>query len=127
MSDEDMSDEERRARFEAWIASRPARVQAVIRAYPAIDEDGEPVCYRMTTNATAHMTIRSYDEPKDDMPVTLTIIHGRDSSLPGVATFGQPPEVLVPCGCGKWRWPTPEQLAATRRKIERRMRRRGLT
>lgn len=50
--------------------------------------------------------------------MTLTLVHGSDSYLPGVATFGQPPEQLTPCGCGKWRQPTREQVAAMHERLE---------
>lgn len=36
--------------------------------------------------------------------ITVLILHGKDSFLPGVAVFGVPFEDLKPCGCGKFRW-----------------------
>lgn len=104
-----MTDDEQ----EAWIAQRPPRVQAVARRYPGF-RGGKLVCYRSTQNPRFHYTIYSIGEPEDpDAPCTLTLIHGADSTLPGVSTFGQPPEQLIECGCGHWEWPTAEQRAST--------------
>ena len=77
-----------------WFDSRPKRVQEIILRYP-------PSCYRSTENP-GHYLIYSYDEPLDDGPITVTVIHGRDSFLPGVTVFGVSLNSLLWCDCGNW-------------------------
>lgn len=99
-------DAEQRANFEKWIASRPESVRRVLRACPPWQ------CYRSTENPRFHYVIISVNENG-----TVTLGHGDDSTLPGVATFGQPPSQLIACNCGKWKPPTPEHMEETRLRI----------
>jgi hypothetical protein len=56
----------------------------------------------------------AFEEPEDKKaPVTVKILHGADSFLPGMLVFGHPPEDLVRCGCGKWQEPTQDEADAT--------------
>lgn len=107
------------------------RLEFTKRLYP------KDTCYRNRGDARHHFRIHSYDvghrhacdEPgcthtADPTVVTVTLIHGSDSSLPGVAASGFDPRVLVACGCGLWKMPSNQQIAATKARIER-MRRGG--
>lgn len=98
--------------YQSWLAELPSKVREVAAKYPSSK------CYRSTENPLFHYKISSYGEHKDTGDVTLTLVHGRDSMRPGIATFGQPPDQLLPCDCGKWEPPTPEQKAATAEWIE---------
>lgn len=88
-------------------------------------------CYR-DADPRHHFWIHSYERPGDNRAcltpgcthehhttdrVTVTIIHGSDSSSPGVATFGVDPTTLHRCDCGRWRWPTDEQIDETKRVV----------
>lgn len=102
------------AKFLEWAATRPERIAEVARKYPPTR------CYRSTQNPLFHYTLRSFSEPTDgkgnpllDHPITCTLVHGSDSTLPGVATFGQDPEQLIDCCCGNWKWPTQKQADET--------------
>lgn len=106
------------ARNEEFISSRPPRVAAVMRRYPAA------ICYRSTQNPKFHYTLYSVSEPKgtgddDNLPITVTLVHGRDSTLPGTATFGQDPDQLIRCNCGNWEGPTEDQRDDRTRHVER--------
>lgn len=92
--------------MEAWCAQLPDFVAAVARKYPP------DRCYRSTQNPRFHYVIGSYEENAGNV-CTLKLVHGRDSTLPGVATFGQPPDQLIECDCGKWEPPTDGQTAVT--------------
>src|SRR5688572_25903245 len=94
--------------FNAWAETLPPPLRAIAEAYPMYE------CWRSTRNE-GHYRIISYSTPKGQPePVTVTIAHGSDSYLPGVATYDQPPDQLIKCGCGKWEWPSQEQIARTR-------------
>lgn len=89
---------------EGWakfLEGLPENVAAVARRYPAT------ACYRSRENS-GHYQIVSYGETGD--VVTVTLAHGRDSFLPGVAVIGASVETLTVCGCGQWREPTRDQL-----------------
>lgn len=104
--------EKMKADFSKWAATLPPRVRDVAEQYPTWN------CYRSTTNH-GHYRIYSYAEPKDEsVDVTLTLVHGRDSFLPGVAVYGQRPGNLAPCGCGLWLPPTDAQTEVTRAHLE---------
>ena len=78
----------------AWLAERPLNVREVA-------EHLRPdTCYRSTENR-GHYCIRSYDEEKAG-GVTLHVIHGADSFLPGFGVFGVDPGTMRACGCGNW-------------------------
>ena len=94
-----------------WLATRPLRIQKVAKRYPGFQ------CYRANDNR-GHYWIYSYEEPKSlRRPVTVKLIHGRDSYLPGVAVFGVSPRTLIPCRCGHWEPPTAEQQKHTELKL----------
>ena len=97
--------------LEDWLATRPPAVAAVARRFPPT------TCYRSTENR-GHYLIGSYEEPKCG-GVTVKLIHGADSFLPGIVVFGVDPETLISCDCGEWNWPTPEQTLEIREQIER--------
>lgn len=101
--------------WDAWVAARPAAVAAAMRRYPAW-RDGALVCYRSTENPRFHYTIYSLSEHPDGT-VSATLVHGTDSTLPGVRTFGQPLAQLIPCQCGAWLPPTDEQVQRTRQRL----------
>lgn len=78
-----------------WIAERPPKVREVAeRLRPG-------TCYRSTTNR-GHYFIRSYEQKRNG-DVTLCIVHGEDSFLPGIAVFGVDPWTMRHCGCGHWK------------------------
>jgi hypothetical protein len=96
-------------KLKAWIKTLPKKVQKVANKYPG------DTCYRKDGG---HYRIRSYDEEKDGS-VSLQLIHGRDSFLPGVIVFGiNPSDLLIQCNCGKWEPPTEEQTTVTRAMLE---------
>lgn len=101
------------------------RLAFIERLYP------KDQCYRNRGDARHHFKIHSYEvgqthscsEPgctheTDPTVVTVTLIHGSDSSLPGVAAMGFDPKILMACGCSKWEFPSDEQVARTRAYIE---------
>lgn len=96
----------------SFLKKLPPHVAEVVREYPAT------TCYRSIENE-GHYWIYSYGEPptKDGI-VTVKIVHGRDSYLPGVMVFGVQIGSLVKCGCGKWESPTEEQFMERRVHIE---------
>lgn len=93
--------------FETWLADRPPIIQEMAREFPGY------VCYKSKENR-GHYRIYSYSEDG-----TLTLMHGRDSFLPGVMTFGQSPYQLVTCDCGDWLPPTAAQIEETGKRINR--------
>lgn len=94
--------------FDAWLVDMPPAVQVVALRFP-------PDCYRDPTRKATHYALMSYNEqPGRGGDVTLSLIHGADSALPGVTVFGVVPQTLVRCGCGKWRCATEPQLEAMR-------------
>jgi len=95
------------------LAGMGSACRELAERYPAV-RNGHVACYRSTENPRHHYRIYSYNEN-----LTVTLIHGDDSSLPGVNTFGQPAEQLIACDCGKWEWPTEENIARTRERTER--------
>jgi hypothetical protein len=102
----------------------PAAAREVALKYPAVSErDDRWRCYRSTKNPNWHFTIHSYDGPDDAGAVTVTLVHGRDSSSPGVGTFGQDPAQLIACDCGHWEWPTAAQRDAMHKRMRQLQRR----
>jgi hypothetical protein len=107
------------SKFFEWLGTTPAALREVATKYPPIRENTDQWrCYLSTKSPSFHYTIKSYDTDAHGV-ITLTLIHGSDSALPGIGTFGQEPEQLIPCDCGHWEFPGPEQLAATLRMMER--------
>lgn len=102
---------EQLAVWEEWLAGRPPAIQEVARRYP-------PNCYRNKNNDRAHYILHAYEEPKDDSPVTVKVIHGADSFAPGFMVFGFKPDDLVVCGCGKWEPATDEQTENMARCVD---------
>lgn len=98
---------EQRQAFGRFIADKPQIIQRILRAYPPW------CCYRSTENPRFHYVIISVNESGK-----VTLGHGADSTLPGVATFGQSPEQLIVCNCGQWKIPTVEQATATRERMD---------
>ena len=109
------------------------RLDFIKRCYP------KDRCYRNREDSRHHFKIHSYDVGKvhqcdepgcthsvDPTRVSVTVIHGSDSSLPGVAAAGFDPQLLMACECGgRWQFPTPQQIAATKAYIEPQRRRRS--
>lgn len=120
-----MSDKLTFDEYEAWAKTLPDSVRHVAKRYPIeMPGDEKPRCYHTTENPRTHYVIKQYDGKRnlqtDEVTITLTLVHGYDSTLPGVMTFGQDPSQLIPCGCGKWEMPTAEQIKNTRTYMQRR-------
>ncbi len=79
--------------LQKWIESRPPAVREVARKL-AIHS-----CFKSTQNK-GHYKLYAIDETD---PVTVKIIHGSDSFLPGYEIFNVNPDTLEPCNCGEWR------------------------
>jgi hypothetical protein len=92
--------------FEDWCAECPPEMQATARKWHPF------TCYRDAENPNTHYVIASYGlmPPGDRKAVLVTVLHGADSTLPGVSVFGVQVEHLKPCGCTKWDMPTEEQV-----------------
>lgn len=88
-----------------FLATLPPHIRAVAEKYPMTR------CYRSTQNQRFHYKIHSYDGYGPGSPVTVTLVHGADSTLPGVGAIGQPPDQLIACDCGNWRMPTKQEAA----------------
>lgn len=100
-----------RAKLAAWIEDMPPEIAAVARAYPMT------TCYRSSEDPKWHYVIQGYDQDKEGGAITVTLVHGSDSTLPGVCTFGQAIEQLIKCDCGKWEGPTVMQTKATHARM----------
>lgn len=107
-------------RWRMWVAARPPAIAEAATKWPGCTPSGELECYRSKRHRDAHYAIRSYEEGER---VTVTVIHGADSFLPGVGAFGQELEELVRCGCGQWR--EASELEAARSNARVRARRGG--
>jgi hypothetical protein len=92
-----------------WLASRPAKVAKVARIINAFS------CYKI--DGGGHYRPNSYGEGTKGK-VYISMVHGRDSFLPGVIVFGVRPGEVTECGCGRWRMPTKAQTAATTRMLK---------
>jgi hypothetical protein len=104
-------DEEERIAFDLWLEGRPPIIQKMAKLCP-------PNCYR--GERRGHYRLYSYNENG-----TVTLLHGKDSFLPGIVVFGVDPATLVACGCGKWDEATEAQAEATARRIDRERGQRG--
>jgi len=97
--------------------------------------DERILCYRLKSDP-GHYRIADRDEegPRPDelcvccwkdvqgesLPEdTVNIVHGADSSLPGVGVVGVSVRDLIPCNCGHWREATEAQAKHTREWIRR--------
>lgn len=98
--------------WEVEIAAYPEAVKTVARKYPAYR------CWRSTEDPEFHYCIIDYAHVVELDLVTVTLAHGSGTSRAGIATFGQDPEQLVACDCGKWKPPTAAEKAARRAHIE---------
>jgi hypothetical protein len=58
--------------------------------------------------------ITLYGFTRDKTPLLLTLLHGADSTLPGVSVFGMSPENIAVCGCMQWQTATDEQMVHMR-------------
>lgn len=96
--DRELTETEKRAEYEAWLAKRPEAIRALVRRCPPMQ------CYRMHANR-GHYWIVSYSVNANGH-ATMTLAHGRDSYMPGVGVFGIRASAVKPCGCGKWEMPT---------------------
>jgi hypothetical protein len=75
-------------------------------------------CYRMKGN-DGHYRIKGLDADADGH-VTVQLIHGRDSYMPGVFVYGVETDELQRCACGRWEKPLPEQIEETKRWLRER-------
>jgi hypothetical protein len=113
LHDPRLTDEEFIKRLAEVESSTPPHVVAAMRRYPPTQ------CYRSTQNPRFHYVIERYQSSTDHDRVGAVLMHGADSTLPGVGTFGQPLEQLIPCNCGKWEPPTEAQKLATHKRMQR--------
>lgn len=95
------------AELEEFYAGMSPVCAAVARRFPMT------TCYTLGADG-GHYWIYSYtvDSRDPSVPPTLRLIHGADSFNPGTVVFGADPDELVRCDCGKWEYPSDEQLAA---------------
>lgn len=100
------ADSEKRAAFDAWVQTRPEVVRKVATMWPGWK------CYRHRVDPRIHVGIWSYDEDGN-----ITVVHGRDSHLPGLGGHGLTPMLFLDCGCGKFEEATKEQVAATKKAV----------
>jgi hypothetical protein len=107
-----LSDDEKQDLAE-WVESLPPALRTIAARYPMTS------CYRHQEDPRWHYVIKGYDLHKETGVVSLQLVHGRDSSSPGIMTFGQPYEPLIPCNCGNWEWPTGEQIEERARHVAR--------
>lgn len=98
--------------FERCLAGSPDNIKEAARQYPAYQ------CYRSADNNRQHYLIGTYYTPEEGGAIRVVLIHGSDSTLPGIKSFGEDPAQLVPCNCGAWDWPTREQVEERRVLIE---------
>jgi hypothetical protein len=85
----------------AWIESRPPKVRSVIEKLGLS-------CVR-GADGRGHYDITAFSEDADTGEVTLKVVHGSDSFLPGFDVFGMLPDDFVECGCENWEPPTESQ------------------
>ena len=100
-----------------WINSRPLSVRIAIKKWPPT------ICYTAKDNK-GHYILYSYEE-NEKGPITVKLIHGKDSYLPGVMVFGVDPRTLVPCGCDRWEQPTELQTQMTKDRLQEEKKRDG--
>lgn len=98
--------------FEEWIATQPEAVKAIAKAFPPNE------CCKLKDDELGHFLIHAYGEDRFNGEITVMLIQGKDSRLPGATTPGIPVDRLEPCGCGKWEQPTDEQAELMRKHIE---------
>lgn len=80
--------------FETWFENQSPQVRKAVKKCPP-----EP-CYKIK-GLEGHYKIRSYvDEPGG---ICVVLVHGRDSTMPGMGVFGIKIEELKKCGCGAWK------------------------
>jgi hypothetical protein len=92
--------------YEEWVSECPPEMQATARKWHPF------TCYRDVGNPHTHYVISSYGlmpAEADRKTVRVTLLHGADSTLPGVSVFGVEVEHLVACNCTEWEMPTEEQ------------------
>ncbi len=87
------------------------RMAEMLRRFP---QDG---CYHMKRFPGSHFLFGELREYADGQ-MTLTLIHARDSTLPGVAIWGIDMGDVSRCGCGQAKFPTKAQCQATRKEMK---------
>lgn len=98
--------------FEDWIVLQSADVQAIAKAFPPDS------CCKLKDDALGHFLINAYSQNRETGEITVVLIQGKDSRLPGAMTEGIPLDRLDTCGCGEWEPPTDEQGDLMRKHIE---------
>ncbi len=96
------------ASAEEWveeIKDWPDSVKRVALKYPATQ------CYRSSLDPSFHYTIHDYARDRRTDDVHVLLIHGSGSSRAGIKVYDDPSQ-LVPCGCGKWAFPTVREKRA---------------
>src|SRR5262245_2908189 len=83
-----------------WYASLKDWNKASVRAFPPWE------CYRV--DGEGHYRIHARGLDNDG--VVYFMNHGRDSFWPGINVAGIRADQITLCGCGKWQWPTHEQV-----------------
>ncbi len=99
-----MDENEARRELEAWLVGRPQAIREMAEKWPPW------TCYRSTLGPY-HYIIMSYGDDG-----TVRLVHGMDSTGPGLVTYGQDPRQLVTCDCG--RFVGPPDLLETRDALE---------
>lgn len=101
--------DEQRAEWDKWLNERPEAIHELARDFPPNQ------C--LTMGGRGHYTPISYGEEFGG-GVSMTLAHGDDSFMPGVAVFGIRRDHVRVCGCGKWEWPSKESVAKTKRHVD---------
>jgi hypothetical protein len=97
-------------KWREWVASRPENVRVWAEKLP-------PCCYRHAGQPSGHYWLYSFDVGQDDT-VTVKLVHGSDSFMPGFAVFGVDPADLIPCNCSGWLEGTPMQAEDSTKKAD---------
>lgn len=113
---------EHKAMLDAAMRLRPQVLSKAREFGMAAGTTGEGyMCYRTYERSEHHFAIATYDVLGDPdgkpVEVHLSVMHGRDSSSPGIIRMGTTLDWLEPCGCGRWEMPTDEQTDAMKRKV----------
>ena len=98
MDSEDADTPEERAAAWAEFLSEvedPLAHAAALK-HPAVLR-GQYACYQSTSDLGGHYRIQSYGSDG-----SLVLIHGADSTLPGMQVFGAESAETIPCNCGRW-------------------------
>lgn len=97
--------------YQKWVRDGlPQHAAKILKFFPTF-----PQCVRLV-GQSGHFVIHSFNGGLEGP--TVTIVHGSDSSLPGVGVFGVNLEDVLPCDCGTWKPATAEQIEQSRQYIE---------